>query len=299
MSTKKKRGVKGWLKLIAKSLLVILFIAFWVAWTWGRFIDATVTDGWIKQNLGTRKLKPTVHYLTYNNRNVRWLELGDTTKPVTILIHGAPSSMAGWRGYLADTSIISKVCLVAIDRPGYGKSDFGNPETSVLAQAKAILPIIKKYAKRGKGVRIVGSSYGCTIAVRLAMLKSEYIKELVLISGSTKPEAEKTFWISYPLDYPLLNWIVPPLLNVASKEKLSHPEELRKMLPYWKDITCKVTIVHGTKDDLIYYENALFTQQMLKHNKQVRLITVKNAGHYLPWRRIGMVRKLILGKKVE
>ncbi|MFY8034428.1 MAG: hypothetical protein ACOVMN_07910, partial [Flexibacteraceae bacterium] len=60
MSTKKKRGVKGWLKLIAKSLLVILFIAFWVAWTWGRFIDATVTDGWIKQNLGTRKLKPTV-----------------------------------------------------------------------------------------------------------------------------------------------------------------------------------------------------------------------------------------------
>lgn len=298
MANKKKRTVKGWLRLISKTLLVIVFIAFWGLWTWGRFIDLTLTDQWITENLGTRKLKPTVHRLIYKGRTVRWLELGDTTKPVTILIHGAPSSMAGWRGYLADTSIISKVCLVAIDRPGYGGSGFGKPETSVLEQANALLPIIKKYAQRGKGVRIVGSSYGCTIAVRLAMLKSEYINELVLISGSTKPEAEKTYWISYPLDYPLLNWIVPPVLNVASKEKLSHPEELRKMLPHWNNITCKVTIVHGKKDDLIYYENALFTQQMLRNSKGVKLITVNNAGHYLPWKRIGMVRRLILGERV-
>jgi len=279
-----------------RVLGIVLIVAFFVVWGFTRFVTLSITDDWIKENLGTRAIKPKVFYGSYHLRPIRWLELGDSTKPVTILLHGAPSSMGGWKSYLEDTSLLSKVCLVAIDRPGYGESGFAEPETSILAQAQALIPIVAKYAKRGRGVRIVASSYGCTVAARIAMTNSNLIDELVLISGSTKPGAEMTYWFSYPLDFFLLNWIVPPVLNVANKEKLSHPAELQKMLPFWKDITTSVTLVHGNKDDLIYYENALFSQKMLGNARKVNLVTVKGYGHYLPWRRQSLVRGLILGK---
>lgn len=222
------------------------------------------------------------------------VQVGDTTKPAMIFVHGAPSSLSGFKSYLQDSLLLQKYLLVAVDRPGYGLSDFGKVDYSILHQAQALSIVIDRYAHQGKKVKLVGSSYGGPVVGAMAMLRPESVSEVVFISASVKPKAEKTYWISYPFSYYPLKWWVPALIQVANEEKLNHQVALEELAPYWSHIKARVTIMHGQKDDLIYYENAIFLRDQLGHTHQT-LISLPEDGHYLPWQKKDLVIKVLQG----
>lgn len=224
------------------------------------------------------------HYDTLG-RHMRYVEIGNEEKPLLMFLHGAPSSSAFWVNYLKDSFLLSKVKMLAPDRPGYGYSDYGNPETSIEKQAALVAYILKKKRKLHRQIILHGSSYGGTLAARIAMDYPELVDGVIFQSASTAPGEEKIYGISYPTSKPPLSWLVPSAIQMANYEKLSHRKELEAMLPYWKNIVAPAIILHGTDDGLIYPSNATFTKEHLINSSFVDLIMAEGKGHNLTWTR--------------
>jgi pimeloyl-ACP methyl ester carboxylesterase len=184
--------------------------------------------------------------------------------------------------------------MLAVDRPGYGYSGYGKPETSVKKQAALIAEILQK--KRSEHDRIVvhGSSYGGTVAARLAMDYPNLVDGLLLQSASMKPHAEKTYPISYPTHHPSLRWAMPGSIRTANAEKLSHHIALEKMRAGWKRITANTIILHGDSDELIYPDNAYYAFQQLSgtNYKDIRMFTGRK--HDLLWTKTGVLKSSLL-----
>jgi pimeloyl-ACP methyl ester carboxylesterase len=222
-----------------------------------------------------------IDYYLAKGRWMRYVEIGSDSLPLIVFIHGTPSSSAFWEGLMRDSVLLSQAKLLAVDRPGYGYSGFGRAEVSVERQAAKIAKLLLE--KREKHVAIIlhGSSYGGTVAARLAMDYPELVDGLLLQSASVMPGEEKTYWISYPTSYPPLSWLMPATIRVANAEKLSHREQLEAMEPLWDRVRSAAIILHGTKDGLIYPKNALFAKEKLINAAYLELEMVKDRGHDL------------------
>lgn len=279
-----------------KRFYVILVIGLFFAYAYHtldlRYSDEKMIDKASQNSFG---YQAEVHRYDTLGREMRYIEVGDKKKPLLMLIHGAPSSSSYWMSYLQDSFLLSKVKMVVPDRPGYGYSGYGIPELSVKKQASMISHILKKKRKEHERIILHGSSYGGTLASRIAMDYPELIDGVILQSASTEPGAETTYDISYPTSRPPLSWIVPGALQVANHEKLSHRKQLEEMLPFWKNIIDPIIILHGTDDDLIHPSNAIFTKEKAINAPLVELVWAEGIGHTLSWDR----RNLILNSIVK
>lgn len=251
------------------------------------FLEMRYADGDFIQYLTKNPFhyKAQIQYYQSPSRSLRYIEIGDDSLPLVVFIHGAPSSSEFWDGMLKDSTLLRNAKLLAVDRPGYGYSGYGKPETSVQEQARLIAGILKKERRSHRQIILHGSSYGGTVAARIAMDYPELVDGLLLQSASVAPREEKTYDISYYTIHWAVNWLVPGSLNVANHEKLSHRTQLELMRPLWKRIICPTIILHGNVDKLIYPINALYAKKMLVNARSVDLIMVKNSAHDLLWTR--------------
>ena len=125
--------------------------------------------------------------LSYTNLWHRWLQrpfqlarvVDQGDGPVVVLLHGIGRSSAVWR--LLVKALAKQPCrVVAYDLLGFGASpkpdwldyDIDDHATSVIASLKKLNP-------EGPIV-IVGHSMGCLVAVRVARLRPDLVKQLVL-----------------------------------------------------------------------------------------------------------------------
>jgi pimeloyl-ACP methyl ester carboxylesterase len=213
-----------------------------------------------------------------SGHTMRYLKVGSDTLPTLVFIHGAPSSLKGWANFYLDSSFQKAFRIVSVDRPGYGQSDFGEVVLDLQKQAALIRPLFDQI-ENGKPVTIVGSSYGGTITARLLMDYPGIADNAVLLSSSLKPGAEKTYGISHLLKTPLIKYLFPKFLRLATYEKFSHFKELEKMRD-WEKIRVPILVIQGDKDDLIYPDNADYAKEKLV-NAPVEMIVLPGRGHAL------------------
>jgi len=252
----------------------------------------TSSDRQIWASFADAPAQPTIFYVRSGDRTLRGWTIGADTLPVTLLLHGAPSSMVKYRAWFRDSSFFGKTKLVAVDRPGYGKSGYGKAVTSIERQAELLAPLLSKLAERGPVV-LCGSSYGGPIAAKLAMDHPDQVRALVLQSASVLPGAERipriAPWIHSPVGFVFPRWA-----RVATKEKYAHAAALRTIQSGWARIGCPVWIVHGKLDDLIYPANAEHAVQQLSAHTQVSYIPLDSVRHNVYWTRRDTVKHYIL-----
>ena len=236
----------------------------------------------------------SIDYIMKDARRLRYVEVGQDSLPLLVFIHGAPSSSSFWTDFLSDSTLLSRAKLMAVDRPGYGYSEYGRIETSVAKQAELIAEVLKTKRQDHDQIVIHGSSYGGTVAARLAMDYPELVDGIVFQSSSLAPGEETTYWPTYPTSHWALSWLLPIPLQVANAEKLSHHKELEEMVPLWDRIHSAVTILHGTDDGLIYPSNAKFAREHLTKASFVDLIMVPGSGHDLTWTQPKLLKEAIL-----
>lgn len=235
-----------------------------------------------------------VNYYRYGDRPMRYVELGDDSKPLIVFVHGAPSSSSFWEELLVDSSLLKNAKLLAVDRPGYGFSGYGRPEISVRKQAEAIAPILREKRERHEQIIVHGSSYGGAVTARLAMDYPELVDGILLQSASVAPEKEKTYWISYPTSHWAFKWLVPGAFRVANAEKLSHADQLRAMAKLWHNIRSAVIVAHGTADGLIYPDNACYAESLLTNTSFLETNMFKGRGHDLLWTKTNFLKRSLL-----
>ncbi|MCU0404130.1 MAG: alpha/beta hydrolase [Chitinophagaceae bacterium] len=247
-----------------------------------RFIQFRSTDEEIRNHYARHKLPINITYYEALGRQMRYISTGnDPSKPIILFIHGAPSSSGYYRHFLSDTSLRKLANLIAVDRPGYGYSGFGEPEPDIGKQAAMIAPILDSLNKGSGPVVVVGASYGTPVASRLIMDYPKLADGLLLIAPALAPGEEKTYAISYVLESPFFTWAQPRMLHSANVEKFTHEAELMKMKNRWDEIKVPVIYFQGKNDDLIYTTNALFAKKRITGSQSLSIRMIPNRGHLL------------------
>jgi pimeloyl-ACP methyl ester carboxylesterase len=243
-----------------------------------RYKDATIIEDYHKKGLN-----PQLKRYKIGERTVRYLEMGSDDKPSVLLIHGAPSSLSIFNPIIQDSLLWSKAKVFAVDRPGYGYSDFGKTEVSIANQAALLKPILDSMVARHRPIILFGESYGGPIACKLAMDYPDLIDGVVLAAPSLEPGQETYFSISYPMRWWGVKYIFPRLLRIATDEKWAHKTELEKLLPQWKNLRAPVIYLQGMNDEIVNPSNAEFARKQLVNSKKLDITMIPNQKHFMAW----------------
>lgn len=293
MFFRRQNTPRPWYK--RKRFYVWLLLVAGLVWLYQE-AELRYDDGVLRAQLGNNPLSlhAEVQYHNFGDRTLRYVELGRDSLPLVVFIHGAPASSAFWLGMMTDSNLLSQAKLVAVDRPGYGFSGFGQPDTIVKNQAAVIADLLTELRPHHPKIILHGSSYGGTVAARIAMDFPHLIDGLLLQSASLAPGEEKTYWITYPTTHWSLRWLVPGALDVANTEKLSHRSQLEAMRDGWTNITAPTIILHGTRDGLIYPSNAYYACDQLTQAASVTHHMVEGKRHDLLWTAPKLLRQSLL-----
>jgi pimeloyl-ACP methyl ester carboxylesterase len=272
--------------------ILIALIVFLIAFD--RLVQFRMDDKDLLTWFHTRNLDPHISYFTARGRQVRYMSIGNRPEATILFIHGAPSSLSYWKSYLSDSVLLSRATLYAADRPGYGYSGLADPMPDISAQASVLKLIIDSLHKVHHPVILVGVSYGAPIACRLIMDNPGLVDGLVLMAPPLGPGREKIFWFTYPVESPLIHWVVPRMLQTANTEKIHHKEELTKMLPLWPNIHVPVVYLQGREDELVDTSNASFAREHLTNAPSLDIQMIPGRGHLIAFAEKDRIEKAIL-----
>lgn len=240
------------------------------------------SDQEIQQKFNDLKITSEISYFKVDslNVNVRMQSIISANGQLTNLVffHGSPSSLSAWEGYLRDTTLREITNMHAIDRPGYGYSNFGDEMTSIDTQAQLMSAFINE--KKLTNVIVIGSSYGGPLAARVGFLNAN-VKAVVMISPAIDPSKEKDIWASRFTQWKLTRWLVPTAYRVAGDEKVVHAKELASIAKDWKNLLIPVLHFHGDIDDIVPYENIYFSKENFQN---IEIISIPEKGHEIAWK---------------
>ena len=271
--------------------LSALLLCFALSGCFGRFV---MTE---KELHEFYKDKPKPNYFTIKNDSIQLFcaTAGSDTLPPLLIIHGAPGAWYGSRGFLLDSVLIHQFQVIAVDRPGYGKSKYKNklrPVTSIELQAIACREALQ-LNKSNKTAVVIGSSYGAPIAANMAILYPNEINQVIMLAGAIDPDNEKFWWWSPLIKHGPIKWMLPKFLRTSTDEKNTHVKELRKLQPKWNQLTVPITVVHGGSDEIVKPINFDFAKRTLK-DKQANFIFLPEAGHLIRYQYPDLVKSLLI-----
>lgn len=239
------------------------------------------------------KVAATNYEYVVNERIINYVHTGDSTKPTVIFFHGAPGSWSAFKDFLVDDSLMTRLGIVSVDRPGYGYSDFGKSVASLKKQAELLKPILEKYSHTPN--ILVGHSLGGPVIAKLAMEYPQFVDGLVFVAPSIDPDLEpEEDWFRVPMRSPFLSWAIPTSFLVTNEEIYFLEDELRAMSSDWAKIKAPTIIIQGNDDKLVDPANAEYAQKMLVNSTFVQVIKEDNMNHFIPWTRPELIRTSIL-----
>lgn len=283
-----------WLRRLIRVFLVLILVFIIACFVFDHYVQFRRSDKELTDIFAQRNLDARVGYYTSHGRTLRYIVSGPDTLPILLLLHGSPGSISYYAGRMSDSSIRNRFRVIAVDRPGYGYSGFGDPEPSIELQAAMIRPLIDSLQKPVRPVIIAGGSYGASVACRIAMDYPELVDGLVLTGPSLGPGLERYYWFTHIIEHWSIRWFIPRLFRSANTEKVHHREELEKMLPLWNRIKVPVAYLQGESDDIVDTTNANFARTHLVNAASLDIQFVKGRFHRLAQFEWPLIRQQIL-----
>lgn len=235
--------------------------------------------------------------IKYSERTIHYVKYGNPKAQAVMFVHGSPGSWHGWIRFINDPELNKNFFLIAVDRPGFGNSDFGLSEPSINKQAEALYAVIE-HEKLIQPI-LVGHSLGGPVISRMAMNHPEQIAGLVFVAASVSPELEETKWFQYPADWFGIKQVIPNELRVCNEEILALKTSLTEMLPLWPKIKSQTIIIHGEKDDLVPVANKDFLLARIDKALIKDVVVDKELNHFIPWKKPHLIKQAIQKLKRE
>jgi pimeloyl-ACP methyl ester carboxylesterase len=279
--------------LIFGLLLSAITIALTGCFVLNKYI---YTDKELATHFEHEQLKPVYKKIKFQDHSLHYAVIAKSdTLPLLVFVHGAPGAWYGYLNLMDDTILQQKFKLVAIDRLGYGKSNYGKAETSTEIQALALKEIIEKENTSGKKVVLLGRSYGAPIAAWFSINHPNETERLFMVSPVIDPQKEKFYWFSGLGKWKPIQWLLPKMLNVATKEKYAHPKEMKLMLPKWNALYIPTCVITGENDKIADTSNYTFAKCHLNNCESI-FYKLKNTGHLVTYEQPELIRNLLLEK---
>lgn len=175
------------------------------------------------------------------------------SKGVILYFHGNAGDLSRW-GEVVQPLLKFGYDIIVMDYRGYGKNGGEFSESAMYADAQVFYDDAKQEYAEDK-IIVYGRSLGTTFATYLASQNKpgKLILETPFYSISSVAKSRFPF---LPID-----WL------------LNYKFETHKFV---QEVNCPSLIVLSGKDEVIPYENGL---QLSKEFKQVKTVTIANAGH--------------------
>jgi len=104
----------------------------------------------IVKDFEKKGMTPVIKTIAFEGNTLRYLisDVFDEEKPTIIFVHGAPGSLSDFNSYLQDPALREMANLIAIDRLGYGFSNFGKAEVLISKQTESIEKLTDLFDKK-------------------------------------------------------------------------------------------------------------------------------------------------------
>lgn len=252
--------------------------------------------------------------------------------PVLLFVHGLGSNLQAWYKNL-DSLQLTHRCI-ALDLPGYGKSDEGKHPYSMQFFAETLQAFITQLALQD--VTLIGHSMGGQIAMHTVLTSTENISRLVLVApaGFETFSTEQQQWFATYVT-PLVVKATPDAQIVRNFEMNFHdmPEDARFMIddrmelkasPAYEaycemipqcvnamltepvfdrlpEIQLPTLVIFGENDALIpnrFLHPGLSVKEVAEAGvgqfSQAQLAILSSAGHFVQWEQSTELNKLIV-----
>jgi pimeloyl-ACP methyl ester carboxylesterase len=227
-----------------------------------------------------------------DGRHIHYAMTGSDSLPTIFFIHGSPGSWEAFADYMKDSALREKFRMVSVDRPGFGYSDYGQPQ-HLDVQSFLISPLFYRLANH-RAMYLVGHSMGGPMVIKLAADNPGIFSGLVVISGSIDPAEEKPEkWRPILYKTPL-NYFVPGAMRPSNEELWYLKKDLVRLEKDFPKITCPVYFIHGQMDTWVPPGNVEYGKKMLVNAAKVQETLIPGANHFIPWSKFTEIRAVLL-----
>ena len=225
-------------------------------------------------------------YLRLNKyKKLRYLSINNQSKLCIVFLHGFMSDLEGNKPkYLLKFCQTNKIGFLAHEYSGHGKSSGKFTKGNISIWSSDTKEIIKKIGKKRK-IILVGSSMGSWIALNQFKYFAKQIIGFVGI-GSAPEFLELLMWRKFSKK--IKNEIKTKKIYYLKSENYEYPityqiiRDGKKNKVLNKKILSKikVTMIHGSKDDVV---PTIYSKKVLKlfPNAKKKLVIIKNGDHSL------------------
>ncbi len=229
---------------------------------------------------------------SYGENKIHYIQTGKDTNPTIVFVHGSPGSWDAYKNYLKDSLLLKKFRMFAIDRPGFGFSNFRKAQ-NLENQSKIITQFIKSIGNN-KNIILVGHSMGGPVITKLAIDNPTFYSHLLILSGAIDPKAETPEnWRRIIKAFPL-RYLIPGAFRPSNDELWWLKKDLISIKPNLNEIISNITVIHGTKDPLVPFSNVEFIKNEFVNAKSMNIIPIENANHFIPWEHYELIRNSML-----
>src|SRR5215471_3168840 len=256
------------------------------------------------------------NFLTVERLRVRYIESG--TGPAVVMIHGNAGSIEDFEfGVIQALALNYRV--VAVDRPGHGKSDRPNETTvNVEYQARLLHQVLLSLGVTQPA--LIGHSWGAALALSYALQYPTEVSALILVAPAAYPDAGESRFLQAMNKPPVIgefslmlarsilgrhllkgvlirafspqplpekyfrfvasSWLGRRQLKAYLDDESSLNASLRKFSNRYSEIGVPVVILTGDHDQIVSStENAYRLKESIANSQ---LIELKNTGHEIP-----------------
>lgn len=274
-------------------LYSLLLVSIWILLAQCFILKERWTDKKAYSVFRSKNVPLQLHDTLIANRHLHYAVSGDAQLPTLIFIHGSPGSWMHYMKYMWDEDLRKKFRIVAIDRPGFGYSDFGKA-MHLQEQCKIILPVLESL-QTDQPMFLVGHSMGGPVVVKLAAENPSLFKTVVIVAGAIDISQEsKETWRKI-MNVPPLYWCLPGAFGPSNTELLYLKKDLLPLQNDFKKITANILFVHGDKDTWVPIQNIAFGKKMMINAASITADTLHGADHQIPWKKREELKHILMG----
>jgi len=220
------------------------------------------------------------------------MQIGDSTKPALLLIHGSPGDWSAWENVIANDSVREAFQIISIDRAGYGQTTV--PAYTNLKDQANLVWYAMEQLNRTRDLIAVGHSYGGAVVEQLLIDHPKSFDLAVLVAPTLGPEQMAPRWYNKVASWSLINKIISNDLRSSNIEMMGLPESLRTNENMLKQIITPIIYIQGMEDVLVAHE----TVDYFKEHKPdgVKYVIIEDMNHFTPWTDPHLITDAILGR---
>lgn len=282
--------------LMRTCMLLLVLMIIWVFIAPG-CMTFRQADSSMKKQFLQKGVELITNTERVEGRHIHYAKTGNDTLPTIVFIHGTPGSWDAFAMYMWDSALLQHYRLISVDRPGFGYSDYGKPET-LERQSQLITPVLAKL-DNGKPMYLAGHSLGGPMIIQLAADNPHNYQGLVLISGSVDPAEEKPEkWRPWLFKTPL-NYFVPGAFRPSNEELWYLKKDLVKLKSAFNKIDCPVYFIHGANDTWVPPGNVEYAKKLLVNTPKIGELIIPGGNHFIPWTKFKEIKDVLLNLTIQ